>query len=201
MNVSMHSRDISSRPIPLLATLALLSLAACASTSEGSATTSDATASDAQGPTDAEIAAIVVAANTVDIKAGELAKSRSSSEAIVAFADRMVVDHTAVNEQAVALVTKLGVTPQESDASRALLADGDKHREHLSTLEGAAFDKAYTDHEVAYHEAVIGVVDTALVPNADNPELKELLLAVRPALVAHLEHARQMQAAIDGTAP
>ncbi len=185
-----------SRALPVLCGVALVALAGCASTAKSDAAPSDgasASSDAASGPSDAEIAAIVVAANSVDIEAGKLAQSQSTSEAIRTFAERMVVDHTAVNEQAVALVTRLGVTPVESDASRGLLADGEKTREHLSTLAAADFDKAYAEHEVAYHEAVINVVDTVLLPSAQNQELKDLLTAVRPALVAHLEHARQMQ--------
>lgn len=179
---------------------ALLSLVGCASTSDKAAPAADADATSASGPSDAEIAAIVVAANSVDIEAGKLAQSRASNPEVAAFAERMVVDHTAVNQQAVDLVTKLGVTPVESDASRGLLADGEATRARLSGLEGAEFDRAYAEHEVAYHEAVINVVDTVLVPNAKNQELKDLLVAVRPALVAHLEHAKQMHAALAGDA-
>lgn len=138
----------------------------------------------------------MVAANSVDIEAGQLAQSKASNPEVAAFAERMVVDHEAVNQQAVDLVTRLGVTPVESDASRGLLADGEATRARLASLEGAAFDLAYAEHEVAYHEAVIGVVDTVLVPNAKNDELRELLVAVRPALVAHLEHAKQMHASL-----
>lgn len=177
--------------------LALFSLFGCASTSEKAAPASDADATAASGPSDAEIAAIVVAANSVDIEAGKLAQGKASNPEVAAFAERMVVDHTAVNQQAVDLVTKLGVTPVESDASRGLLADGEATRTRLGALEGADFDLAYAEHEVAYHEAVINVVDTVLVPNAQNQELKDLLVAVRPALVAHLEHAKQMHAALE----
>ena len=52
------------------------------------------------------------------------------------------------------------------------------------------------DHEVAYHQQVIDAVDTVLIPNAKNAELKALLVSVRPAFVAHLEHAKKIQAAL-----
>ncbi len=152
----------------------------------------------AQTPNDAQIAAIVVTANQVDVDAGRLAASRASTEKVRQFANLMVTDHTAVNTSATNLATRLKVTPQENDTSRALKAGGDKHLATLKTLEGAAFDRAYVDHEVAYHQQVLDALDAQLIPNAQNAELKALLVKVRPAFVAHLEHARQLQKASGG---
>jgi putative membrane protein len=146
------------------------------------------------GPTDPQIASIVVVANQVDIDAGKLAESRGSNAEVRAFGKRMVTDHTGVNKQAVALVTKLGVKPEDNPTSESLKKGGEENLAHLKTLKGAAFDKAYIDHEVAYHEQVLGAVDKVLIPNAKNEELKALLVKVRPAFVAHLDHAKEIQA-------
>ena len=105
----------------------------------------------------------------------------------------MVRDHEAVNQQAKELVTKLKVTPQDNETSRSLKAGGDKNLSTLKGLKGAAFDKAYVDHEVAYHQQVIDAIDKTLIPSASNAELKALLVKVRPAFIAHLEHARHLQ--------
>ena len=148
--------------------------------------------------TDPQIAAIVVAANTVDIEAGKLAQSKTRNEKVKQFADTMVTDHTAVNKAAVELVTKLGVTPEESETSRALTASGEQTRARLSGLSGKEFDREYIANEVAYHKLVIDAVDKTLIPNAQNAELKATLVGVRPALVAHLEHAQQLQAELGG---
>jgi putative membrane protein len=151
--------------------------------------------------TDPQIAAIVVAANTVDIEAGKLAQSKTKNEKVKQFADTMVTDHTAVNKSAVELVTKLGVTPEESETSRALTASGEQTRARLSGLSGKEFDREYIANEVAYHKLVIDAVDKTLIPNAQNAELKATLVSVRPALVAHLEHAEQIQAELGGKKP
>jgi putative membrane protein len=103
-----------------------------------------------------------------------------------------------VNKAAVELVTKLKVTPQDNPTSQSLKAGGVKNVAHLETLAGAAFDKAYVDQEVTYHAAVLDAVDKVLIPNAANAELKALLVKVRPAFVAHLEHAKQLQASLGG---
>ena len=114
------------------------------------------------------------------------------------FGELMVTDHTGVN--------KAGGGPgdeAEGDARgqpdrQSLKAGGDKNLANLKTLKGAAFDKAYVDQEVAYHQAVLDAVDKTLIPGAPNAELKALLVKVRPAFVAHLEHAKQVQASLGG---
>jgi putative membrane protein len=146
-----------------------------------------------QKVSDAQIAAIVVAANQVDIDAGKFAAGKSSNREVKKFATTMVTDHTAVNKSAVDLVTKLKVSPAENDTSRSLKAGGEKNISDLRGQSGKAFDKAYVDHEVAYHEQVIQALDTLLIPNAQNAELKALLVKVRPAFVEHLNHAKHLQ--------
>jgi len=147
----------------------------------------------AQSVNDAQIASIVVTANQVDIDAGKFAKSRSTNKDVKAFAELMVADHTGVNKSAKDLVTKLKVTPQDNPTSQSLKAGGDKNLAHLKTLKGAAFDQAYVNHEVAYHQQVIEALDNTLIPGATNEELRALLIKVRPAFVAHLEHAKHLQ--------
>ena len=146
-----------------------------------------------QGISDAEIAAIVVTANQVDIDAGRLAVSRSSNDKVRAFAQLMITDHSGVNKSASDLVTRLKVIPQESVTSKALQAGGDRNLAHLRTLKGAAFDQAYINHEYAYHQQVIDSLDKTLIPGATNDELKALLVKVRPAFVAHRDHAKSLQ--------
>ncbi len=148
------------------------------------------------GPNDAQIAAIVVTANQVDIDAGKLAESKSSNKEIKAFAKRMITDHTGVNQSATALVTKLKVKPEASPTSRSLTKDGDETLKRLKALEASAFDKAYIDNEVTYHQAVLDAIDKTLIPSAKNEELKALLVKVRPAFVDHLEHAKHLQSAL-----
>lgn len=148
----------------------------------------------AAGPTDPQIAHIVVTANQVDINAGKLAQARGHSKDVRAFGKQMVTDHTGVNKQAVALVKKLKVTPEDNPTSQSLKKGGEDNLATLKGLKGAAFDKAYIDHEIAYHDQVLDAVDKVLIPNAKNEELKALIVKVRPAFVAHLERAKTIQA-------
>jgi putative membrane protein len=150
----------------------------------------------AQGVTDAQIASIVVTANQVDIDAGHIAEARATNHEVKTFARLMITDHTGVNKTATDLVTRLKVTPQDNPTSQSLKSEGDKNIATLKTLEGDAFDRAYVDHEVAYHQQVIDALDKTLIPGATNAELKALLIKVRPAFVAHLEHAKRLQSSL-----
>lgn len=153
----------------------------------------------AQSVTDAQIASIVVTANQVDVDAGKLAGARAAGDEVKAFARLMVADHTGVNKAAADLAARLEITPQDNPTSRSLKAAGEKNVAHLATLKGPAFDRAYIDQEVAYHQQVIDALDKTLIPNATNAELKALLVKVRPAFVAHLEHAKRLRAAVSAT--
>ena len=112
------------------------------------------------------------------------------------FGQQMVTDHTGVNKLATDLAAKLKVTPADNPTSESLKAGGAKNVANLKGLKGSAFDKAYIDNEVAYHQAVLDAVDKTLIPGATNAELKALLVKVRPAFVAHLEHAKQVQTSL-----
>ncbi len=150
----------------------------------------------ADGPSDPQIAGIVVTANQIDVDAGKIAKSKSKNKEVKQFAQQMITDHTAVNKQAAALAKKLGVKPEDSDTSKALKKGAEENKANLKKVKGAAFDKAYVDHEVAYHQQVLDAIDKVLIPSAQNAELKGLIEKVRPAIQAHLEHAQHLQASL-----
>jgi putative membrane protein len=149
------------------------------------------------GPDDPQIAAIVVTANQVDIDAGKLAKSQAHSTEVKDFAQRMITDHSGVNKSATELVQKLHVTPETNATSQSLQIGGEQNLAALKKLRGNEFDRAYIDHEVTYHQSVLDVLDKTLIPSAKSEELRALLVKVRPAFVAHLEHAKQLQAALN----
>ena len=172
-------------------TLIGISVLAAAGIAAGAEKTSGGAA-----PTDPQIAMIAVTADNVDIDAGKLAQSKASNPKVKEFAELMVRDHTSVNEQATALAKRLNVTPEESATSKSLKENGDKEMAKLKGMSGAAFDKAYVDNEVKYHEQVLGAVDKTLIPNAQNAELKSLLESARPIFVSHLNHAKELQSSL-----
>jgi putative membrane protein len=132
----------------------------------------------------------------VDIDAGKLAKMKSKNAKVKRFANDMIRDHGSANKQAVKLVTKLGVTPEENDSSRSLTDGGKENIANLKKLKGKEFDKAYMEHEVAYDQQVLDALDKTLIPSAQNAELKSLLESVRGVIAQHLEHANQVSQAL-----
>jgi putative membrane protein len=150
----------------------------------------------AQGakPTDPQIAHIAYTAGVIDITAAKQALSKASNKDVKAFAQDMVRDHESVNKQALDLVKKLNVTPQDNDTSKTLSKNAADKLAELGKLNGAAFDKAYVANEVAYHKAVNSALETTLIPNASNPELKNLLQTGLKIFQGHQQHAEHVAA-------
>lgn len=146
----------------------------------------------ADAPTDPQIAHIAYTAGAIDIAAGKQALARSHNSAIRSFAREMVRDHQAVNDKALALVKKLHVTPEPNPTSASLTKQADATRARLSHLSGRAFDRAYIDNEVAYHKTVNGALESTLIPNAKNGELKSLLESGLTLFREHQAHAEQI---------
>jgi putative membrane protein len=143
-------------------------------------------------PTDPQIAHIAYTAGVIDITAAKQAVSKSKNKDVVEFANDMVRDHEAVNKQALNLVKKLNVTPEDNDTSKSLSkAAADKQAE-LAKLSGAAYDKAYVANEVAYHKTVNGALETTLIPSATNPDLKSLLETGLKIFQGHQQHAEHV---------
>jgi len=145
---------------------------------------------------DAQIAHVAYTAGTLDVEAGKQALAISKNSDVRAFAEQMVKDHTAVNEQALTLVKKLKVTPEDNATSKSLAAQAAAKRAELGKLSGAAFDKAYLANEVAFHKTVNGALETTLIPSASNAELKTLLQTGLKLFQGHQQHAEQKAAAL-----
>ncbi len=144
--------------------------------------------------TDANIGAIVVTANQIDIDYGKLALAKSKNKQVREFAQRMITDHSAVQKSVFELAAKLGLTPVGNGISEGLKKNAAEKMAKLKTLKGAEFDKFYIDNEVAYHQQVTDAVAGALIPGATNSELKAALVGAQPLFLTHLEHVRAIQA-------
>ena len=143
--------------------------------------------------TDPEIASVAVTANQIDVDYGKIALEKATNEDARKFAQTMIDDHNSIIEQAVALATKLGVTPKDNAVTQSLLDGASKMNKTLNSKSGKAFDKAYIDNEVGYHEAVISTIKNVLIPQTQNAELKDLLQSVMPLLEHHYEMAKMAQ--------
>ena len=144
--------------------------------------------------TDPQIAHIAYTAGVIDVAAAKQALAKSSNKDVKAFADDMVRDHEAVNKQALDLVKKLTVTPEDNDTSKTLSKNAADKLAELSKLKGTEFDKAYVANEVAYHKAVDSALETTLIPSANNAELKSLLQTGLKIFQGHQQHAEHVAA-------
>ena len=149
---------------------------------------------------DAQIATIALTAHQIDADRGRIAAKSSENELVKAFAKQMAKDHDRGAKEVLKLAKKLGVTPEESEVTRSLKEGAEKTGAELAKLEGAAFDKAYIEAEVAFHQAVIDAVKTVLIPSVKNEKVKKALVDAGPLLEGHLVHAKHVQKALaDGT--
>ena len=149
-------------------------------------------AQEAADLNDLEIAHVAYVADNIDIRYAHLALAISKNPAIHEFARTMIRDHSAVNDQALALLDKLGAEAQDNFLSQALLENADKLVDEMAGLRGAAFDKRYAENELAYHIAVNDLVENTFVPNIENAEVKALFEAGLEIFKAHQGHAEMM---------
>ncbi len=174
----------------------LLSVAAAALTVSGLSLAGIANSHETAQINDAQIAHIAYTAGLIDVAAGKQALAKSKNKAVRAFAQEMVRDHAAVNDQALALVKKLGVTPQANATSASLNAQAKVQMDRLDKLRGAAFDHAYVRNEIAYHQTVNTALSDTLIPGAKNAQLKSLLETGLTLFREHQKHAEHLARSI-----
>ena len=146
---------------------------------------------------DLEIAHVAYTADTIDIGYAHLALAISKNPAIHEFAKTMIRDHTAVNDRALALLTKLNAAPQDNFLSRQLTGQSDQLIREMSQLSGDAFDRRYAQNELGYHRAVNDLVADTFIPNIENPEVKALFQDALVIFKAHEKHAEMMVASLE----
>ncbi len=140
---------------------------------------------------DATIVAIFDAANTYDMETGSLAIRKGHSKAVRDFGAMLVRDHRNVRAQGRALAKSLKVTPTPP-TDFALAKAQVAAMKSLRSVRGKAFDRAFLRHEVDFHNAVIDAVNKTLLPAIQNAQLRDLVIKVTPAFVAHRDRAQSL---------
>jgi putative membrane protein len=155
-----------------------------------------ASAASAGGPrlNDPQIATIALTAHQIDVARGKYALAHTKNDNVRQFAQQMVDDHSVGAAGVLELAKKLHVTPEESAVTQSLKKGAAETLAKLKKLHGAAFDKAYIEAEVGYHQAVIDAVNGVLIPSVQNAEVKQALVDTGPLLIGHLEHAKHVLA-------
>ncbi len=158
----------------------------------GMATAGGSTSTNAAPIGDGQILAIAGAANKGEIDEAKLAKKKSKNAKVKSFASMMVKDHTAADQQAKALAKKKSISPEENETSRQLTQDAQSTLSQLQGMTGKEFDTAYIQAQVKAHQQVLDSLDSSLIPNAKELQLKSLLQKVRTKVAAHLKQAQTL---------
>lgn len=125
------------------------------------------------------------------METGKLATVRGHTNEVRQFGAMLARDHQMVRQQGRDLAKKLGFipTPPSGDQSAQ---DRAVAMQRLSSLTGPAFDRAFLQHEVEFHETAIAAMENTLLPAAANAELRAMVAKVAPAFKAHLGMARTL---------
>ncbi|MBB4639102.1 DUF4142 domain-containing protein [Longimicrobium terrae] len=173
-----------------LAALGLtLSMAACSAGMNGAMIGSvDAFA-------DPNVAASASASNMDEIQTSQLALQKTQNAAVREFAQMMVNEHGTFEREMQTLLQQKGMAPVDNAHSGTWKRNLPRTLEMLRAMNGAQFDMAYMTHQVGGHEMTLNTIDTTLLPNTRDPQMREMLQnRVRPAVVQHLQRARQILA-------
>lgn len=142
---------------------------------------------------DGHIANIAMVANEGEAQQGTAAAARATSADVRSFAQMMVTDHTNALNAARDTASRNGIAPLENDTTRALRDGTPRVIANLDTYRGADYDRRYMDYQIALHQWLLNGLDTTLIPQASNAELKSLLQTQRGSVAAHLEQARAIR--------
>lgn len=182
---------LTSRFLCHLPWLTLIAALACR---RSPADSSAPTSAPAPRATEANVVAIILAANSTDLSYARLVPARSRSSDVRAFAQRMTTDHTLLNARVNDIAMRNGITAEDDAISLDFRDHSAARRDVLRELDGARFDSTYAANEVQYHQELLAAIAGVLLPNTRNAELREFVTNLKPAVSAHLAHAEQVRA-------
>jgi len=142
--------------------------------------------------TDAQILAMLAAANQGEIDAGKMASTKATNASVKSFARDMVTAHTKMLNDGNALAKKLNITPDTAAADSINAMNQSTAATLTAAAKGAAFDSAYVNAQVAGHEYVLDMVKRA-EEQAQNADLKSALTAAEPQVQQHLDRIKDIQ--------
>lgn len=187
-----------------LAACGVMMAAACATMAgtEASAGTSGASVNaSATVMADANVAAVAHAANMDEIQTSQVALQRSQNAQVRQFAQMMITEHTAVDQQMMQMLQARSMAPQPNAAAQAAMEATRATVANLTQRSGMDFDRAYMMHQVQAHRWTLTSLDQTLIPSTRDPEMKAFLTTrVRPGVAMHLEAAQRISASMGGSA-
>ncbi len=142
--------------------------------------------------TDADIAAIADTAHSIEIDQAKIAKAQTKNKDVRAFAQMMIDEHRAAQNEARDVLDKIQLAPEMNDMTSQMQADSVTTIARLQGLTGDDFDRFYVNSQVQAHQKVLDDLDQKLIPGADNAQLKSVLESARPMVAEHLSHAEAL---------
>ena len=165
------------------------------------ATPTDTTAaSPATKVNDREILQILMTVNDSQIDQGKQAKKNSKSKPVKDFADMMILEHKQVQKDLKSWSSKTKIKVGPSKLNDDLQKTAKASIKKLKHVSGKEFDRDYSADQIAMHQGLLDQLDSTLIPNAQDQELKDLLAKVRTSVTAHLETAKNLQTTIGAAA-
>jgi len=143
-------------------------------------------ASAALSSADREFVQEAASGGMAEVQAAQLAQQRANSQQVKDFASRMITDHTQANTELQQIAQQESITlpsqPTGKDAAAA---------KKLSGLNGAAFDKAYSQDQLSDHQQVVALFRKEAGSGQD-PALKAFAQKTLPILQQHLQMAQAL---------
>jgi putative membrane protein len=140
----------------------------------------------AQGSSDATFAKHAAQGGMAEVKMGQLAQDKGSSDSVKMFGQRMVQDHSAANDKLKSVAAQESIT-----LPTRLSAKDQATYDRLSKLSGHAFDRAYAQDMVQDHVNDIAEFKKEAANGTDSA-IKGFATETLPTLQDHLKMARQM---------
>jgi putative membrane protein len=142
---------------------------------------------------DAQILTMTRTVNDAEMAQSKLALGKSHDPRVKKMASMMLADHKSAAKSGEELVIKDNLPVMPSAASMSLASDTSNTLDELATKSGADFDKAYVDAQVAEHQAVLGMINDDLLPDAKDANVKGFLEKLRPTIARHLKDAQDLR--------
>ncbi|HVU52381.1 MAG TPA: DUF4142 domain-containing protein [Polyangia bacterium] len=163
---------------------------------DGSAGTGGADAGEVLS--DAQIAGVMIDANSGEVHAADVANGRTKTPAVRSFAALMITDHTAANHSLDMVLDAQGLFASDSGTRQLLATQAQQTLAQLWSVPRADFDLTYAMAQVTMHQMVLGLLDDTLIPQAQNAALKAALQAARMTVATHLADAEALLASLTG---
>jgi putative membrane protein len=147
-------------------------------------------------PSDGSVAGILKETNKFEIDLANGAADKATNPQVKQYATQVMTDWKTSDQSLDDVAKRANIKTEDNDATKSVRQMGDQMKDQFKNLEGAAYDRAYVDHEVAFNSSLMNYIDNQLIPNAQNANLKQLLTSQRQIVSTHLDAAKRLQSSL-----